>query len=219
MKSSPALSSRYAIVILAAMHFFGLIAFLLIDLERFVVYSPLTLLLSALIVFLAHPGRQKSLLIFFLLSYTLGFVAELSGVLTGFPFGDYRYGESLGWKWQGVPWLIGVNWFLIALAGRSVFEPLRMSPWLKTALAASAMTALDFLIEPLSAQLDYWYWRDNQIPIENFLGWWAVSFIIQYVGYFHISLNRNLAAASYYVIVALFFGILNLGLWSGIGAF
>ena len=41
------------------------------------------------------------------------------------------------------------------------------------------MVLTDFIIEPLSGLLDFWYWSGNQIPLQNYIGWFFVSFLIQ----------------------------------------
>ena len=40
-------------------------------------------------------------------------IAETIGVNFGILFGDYEYGENLGFKIFGVPFLIGINWIVL----------------------------------------------------------------------------------------------------------
>lgn len=47
-----------------------------------------------------------------------GIFLEYAGVTTGKIFGSYHYGRTLGTGWQGVPYLIGLNWAAL------IFSPL-----------------------------------------------------------------------------------------------
>ena len=51
----------------------------------------------------------------------------------------------------------------------------------KAALGAGLMTALDLLIEPVAVHFDFWHWANVQVPIQNFIAWWALSFFFHYV--------------------------------------
>ncbi len=66
---------------------------------------------------------------------------------------------------------------------RQMLMNLRLSAWLEALIAASWMTAIDLVIDPLAAnQLGYWRWVKSSayygIPLHNFAGWFVVSLII-----------------------------------------
>ena len=50
-----------------------------------------------------------------IIGFLTGMITEILGVQLGWIFGDYQYGEALGYKLFGVPLLIGVNWTLLTL--------------------------------------------------------------------------------------------------------
>ncbi|MGB0423984.1 MAG: carotenoid biosynthesis protein, partial [Flavobacteriales bacterium] len=43
--------------------------------------------------------------------------------------------------------------------------------------SALAMTSLDFFIEPVAIQLDFWWWNETSIPLNNYLTWFVASFL------------------------------------------
>lgn len=58
-----------------------------------------------------------------------------------------------------------------------------LSPWLAALSAAGRVTAADLLIDPLATGgLHYWHWPDRGscygVPLQNFLGWFVVSWLI-----------------------------------------
>ena len=48
-----------------------------------------------------------------MICFAVGVSVEIMGINTGILFGDYTYGDVLGFKLRDVPVLIGVNWFII----------------------------------------------------------------------------------------------------------
>ena len=112
---------------------------------------------------------------------TVGFLAELSGVATGRPFGHYTYSEKLGPKLGGVPLLAAAAWAMMSrpawVVAGLVAGPHRRAA--RVALAAGALTAWDVFLDPRMAREGYWSWpqggRYEGIPASNFLGWFATG--------------------------------------------
>ena len=118
----------------------------------------------------------------------LGTVAEVAGVLTGFPFGRYAY-TTRWWPVVSLPdghWFplqVPFAWFLVV--GASLLAVSRLgqgrlgkgSVLLTGALAAT----IDLIMEPvMTGPLGYWRWLDagplpGGAPIANFLGWFATA--------------------------------------------
>jgi len=115
----------------------------------------------------------------FIYIYFTSMIIESFGVKTGVLFGEYQYGETLGIKTFGVPLVIGVNWFILAIATRGSVENLKINNLNKSLLSSMIMVLLDFLIEPVAIKLNFWSWNGGYIPIQNYLMWFGVSFIIQ----------------------------------------
>lgn len=118
---------------------------------------------------------------------TVGLLAELTGVHTRFPFGEYSYTTTLQPHVFGVPLVMLCAWLVLIVYVREIVGALRLGPfcigpWSALALGAVWMTAIDLVIDPLAAgPLDYWEWAHAGayygIPWTNFAGWLLVSFI------------------------------------------
>ena len=86
---------------------------------------PVFLPMSGLILYLTTIGvilssRQKGKLLLFLsIAFCIGFTSEVIGVQTGILFGDYSYGTNLGFKFLGVPIVIGLLWGVLAVSSAS----------------------------------------------------------------------------------------------------
>ena len=143
--------------------------------------------------------------------FALGLSIEIIGVATGYPFGSYVYGESLGWKVLNVPFVLGLNWWILVYSSIHLSAFLTKKPILRMLLAPALMLGLDSLIEPLSSQLDFWYWENSSAPLQNFLSWYLISlfFTWMYFKYFEIEKTNTVAIAAFLVQV-LFFAGLNL---------
>ena len=112
----------------------------------------------------------------------LGTIVELTGVLTGFPFGQYAYTDR--W-WPSVPLLNG-GWFPLAvpfawflMAGASYLALGRGLAFVP--LAGLLAASLDLVMEPVMVyRLGYWRWLvpgplPGGAPLLNFLGWFATA--------------------------------------------
>ncbi|GAB3323589.1 hypothetical protein GCM10027299_19940 [Larkinella ripae] len=171
---------------------------------------PFNLLGSLLLLLLFHTDWKPSFLFYCGLAAIFGFLIEVLGVHTGFVFGNYRYGETLGWKLWEVPVIIGVNWLMLTYCCGVLCDRFSMPVYLKTIVAASLMVLLDFLIEPVAVRLDFWTWLDAAIPIRNYLGWWIVSLIILAIWYGLPFRKQNRLALLLLLLQFLFFVVNNL---------
>jgi uncharacterized membrane protein len=118
----------------------------------------------------------------FTLIALLSSLVETLGALTGVPFGDYHYTHRMG------PMLAGVLPLAIPLAWWNILAPLylllrwfrpRLSPRLSALFTAALATLMDWIMEPFAWKIQgYWIWESGQIPLQNYLGWFFLSFIL-----------------------------------------
>jgi putative membrane protein len=135
-------------------------------------------------------------------------IYEIIGVKTGYLFGDYYYGANLGSKFMGVPFVIGCNWAILSISSGNLIHKLKTSIYLKTLLASLLMVLLDFMIEPIAMELDYWQWKNGEIPVYNYICWFVLSLPLSFL-YFKLKLSeQNKLTNGLYLILVVFFGIL-----------
>ncbi len=119
---------------------------------------------------------------------TLG--VEMLGVATGFPFGRYHYTDRLGPLLLGlVPYLIPISWVIMlypSLVIATRILPAGSSRWGwrlgVAALAATALTAWDLVVDPVMVSRQHWVWEQPGpyfgIPLSNYFGWWLTGFTV-----------------------------------------
>lgn len=103
---------------------------------------------------------------------------EAVGVATGFPFGDYRYGDGLGPQVLGVPLVVPLAWAMLAypahVAGVRLGRPVLAGAW--------ALASWDLFLDPQMVAEDYWTWAEphgiNGIPVSNHLAWLLVALLL-----------------------------------------
>ena len=101
--------------IIIILHLVGVIGTALpVTRELVVSLTPINLLITFSLLIYTHEGSKNYLVYFLLLSTLIGFGVEVMGVSTGWPFGNYAYGNTLGPQLFEVPLLIGVNWFILS---------------------------------------------------------------------------------------------------------
>ena len=147
-------------------------------------------------------------LAFLVTGYLVAWLAELSSIHTGFPFGWYMYipatlNQEL-WV-AGVPFMDSLSYVFLAYASHSLAQlalrPCRWQGWQfylddrqhryswgSAILGAILMTTLDVVIDPLALRGYRWFLGQIYgypepgvyfgIPLANFAGWLLVSFIL-----------------------------------------
>jgi len=104
-------------------------------------------------------------------------VVERIGVRTGLPFGRYHYTDRLQPQVGGVPIIVPMAWFAMAVPARDVAGG--RSPMARVALASAALTAWDAFLDPQMTAEGYWIWEDGGhyrgIPLQNFAGWFLTG--------------------------------------------
>lgn len=176
--------------------------------DQFLELSFLNLMLSMLVVVLARNSKMKEFILFLLLCFSVGMLAELIGTKTGLLFGNYSYGDNLGPKFFGVPFVIGFNWGILIVGSASLVNRFSLPLIIKVIFAALLMTGLDYLMEPVAIESDYWSW-EGEIPLYNYICWFVVSLPLHYL-YFKTKLaESNKVYNTLFIILCIFFIILN----------
>ena len=191
------------IFIILIFHIVGFVGFL-INPSFFKSLSPLNLLLSSGLVLLTSKQTNGKFYSSLLLIAIIGFFLEALGVKTELIFGSYYYGRTLGLKAFSVPLLIGVNWAIL-LYCTAQFSQIK-NQILNALFGAFLMVFLDFFIEQIASRFDFWYWKNGIIPLQNYIAWFIISFVLNLAFQKRLGQKSNLTAKAFYMIQITFFG-------------
>lgn len=196
-------------IFIVIIHLVGIIGLSLPEYQDLMLsLTPGQLLLTLFLVLFFHRGWNDAFPIFAAAAFWIGFGSELIGVHTGYLYGNYVYGETLGTKLWDIPIVIGVNWFILSYLTGSVFHKIPNDLY-AAFLGACAMTALDYIMEPVAVNLDFWAWKWEEIPWTNYLSWFLVSFVIHLIWRKANFEKSNPVAVFLLITWILFFTILN----------
>lgn len=179
------------------------------------------------LLFYTQDKKSLSFYLFFVACFVVGIGVEVIGTSTGWLFGQYAYGTVLGPGIFSVPFIIGVNWFIIIYCcGVSIYTLLskltaRLSE--QTGLPGKSIQTLsvvfdgatlavifDWLIEPVAVKLGYWRWLGSgDIPIYNYFCWFIISMLLLFIFHRFDFKKRNKFAVNLLLIQAMFFLLLR----------
>lgn len=172
------------IFIIILFHVVGLAGFATDALQPlFLQIVPFHLLLMLVVVCISHQDINPKFLLFLIIVPLTGFGAEWLGVHKHILFGNYVYGQTLGYKWRDIPVIIGFNWFLLVYATGTLMQKIPMhSVFARVVTGGFIMTMLDIFIEPAAVRFDYWHWTVASeyltAPVSNYLSWFMVSAVM-----------------------------------------
>lgn len=161
-------------------HLSGLIGILAGAVDWFVPKTPLNLLISTGLFLWIFPLNTLKKTGLFALITIGGITAEWIGVHTGYLFGSYSYGPHLGPKLDGIPYLIGVNWALLSMASGCVSAYWNLSKMGRILIAGLLMVGLDFFMEKLAPEMDFWTFEGGTPPVWNYICWFLLALCFQW---------------------------------------
>ncbi|MGF2413423.1 carotenoid biosynthesis protein [Ferruginibacter sp.] len=182
------------------------------------------LLMFGLLIWTQH-NKNYFFWLFLLIAVAIGIAVEIIGVNTKLLFGDYSYGDVLGYKIKNVPLIIGVNWFVIIyccgvsihtllvkaidkVAIDTATKPMTLKALSVIVDGATLAVFFDWLMEPAAVQLGYWKWAGD-IPFYNYLCWFLVSMILLTAFHFFKFNKQNKFAIHLLMIQVMFFLLLR----------
>lgn len=208
-------------------HSIGLVGLLFFDKTFFLAATPVNLLLSFALLIWTQREKNIAFFVFIIICFGVGIAVEIIGVNTGILFGDYTYGNVLGFKIQQVPLLIGINWFLIIYCCGISIQTLLMKAINRVAadtgkapMALKALSVIidgatlavffDWLMEPVAVKLGYWNWNgDGSIPMLNYICWFVVSILLLTAFHFANFNKQNKFAVNLLLTQLMFFLLLR----------
>jgi putative membrane protein len=161
----------------------------------FIWLTPFAIVMSLTAFLMFHEPKIDAKLILSLLTiYFLGYFIEVIGVRTGLIFGHYSYSSGLGIKVLDTPLFIGLNWVMLIYASSAVFTKTHIHPLLKILFASALMVLYDLILEQIAPKMDMWYWKDNVIPVQNYIAWFLIAIIFHSIfRLFGIGTNNKMA--------------------------
>lgn len=197
--------------IFGILYLVGIVGFALPLHPEFPRLTPLNLGLSLLAAMAFHRPFGFKFVFFILFAGIFGWVIEAVGVSTGKIFGTYHYDWALGYKLFETPLSMAINWALtVYCCGIAVNMLLPDAKWwIRTVVAAALMVSLDVLIEPIAMRYGFWSWANDEVPLQNFVGWFVVSLPIQAIFSLFFRGIKNKVAFGLLIMQFLFFFILR----------
>ncbi|MCF8372813.1 MAG: carotenoid biosynthesis protein [Bacteroidales bacterium] len=176
----------------------------------FISLTPFNLLLGAILLLTFHRNFTLRTGLVFIAIAVWGFLVEMMGVNTGWPFGEYTYQSALGVKLVNTPLLIGLNWVVLSYGFFTLAKKIKAHWVIQMLVAAIGMVVLDLFIEPLAPFMDMWIWAEGSPPFENFVAWFAVSLVCMLIYEKLLGKHQNKLAIWFVATQFVFFTLLNL---------
>jgi putative membrane protein len=128
----------------------------------------------------------RSAVVYLMITAGVGSAVELLGVHTGFPFGRYEYGSSLGPRVAGVPVAIVLAWTMFAWPALLVARRLVDGRATRVVVGAVALASWDLFLDPQMVAAGHWHWRFPSphlpgvpsVPLTNYAGWLATALVV-----------------------------------------
>ena len=170
------------IIILFIIHLVGGVALSIDSVKSiFLLLSPINLALTFGLLIWGNDDFSINFFKVISVLFLIGFFVEVIGVYSGLLFGEYHYGKTLGFQFFGVPLIIGVNWVLLVMSSFAVSSYFVSNSIFKVILSSIIMVLLDLMIEPVAIRLDFWHWQAEVIPLQNYLMWFLVALLMNWI--------------------------------------
>lgn len=196
-----------SIAIIWLFHVSGILGIIYGNSEWFISATPLILSINFALL-LINCNSHKWFFHMVILGFLTGMITEILGVQRGWIFGDYKYGNALGYKILGVPMLIGVNWALLTIITAAIAQQFYENFFMRIVIGVCLMIFLDLLIEPIAPVLDFWAFEGGNAPLQNYIGWTAVAIFLQSIfHYFRIEV-KGWFPNQLYILQIIFFTVL-----------
>ena len=201
-----------SIFIIWLVHISGFLGMLFYDLHFFAGFTSVNLILMSIILFFNFKLNSRRQIISILSIFLIGMITESLGVNYGLIFGDYEYGDNLGLKLFGVPFLIGINWIILtAISANFAFFLTKNKSIVSTIIiGALLMLAMDFVMEPIAPKLDMWRFKNLIVPSSNYIGWLIIGILTQTIYNLLFREKEIIVSINLYAAFFLFFSFLNL---------
>jgi putative membrane protein len=216
MKQYKTLLSVIVLTILYAVGFFAQVAG--INMMHTTVFSAL---ITPFILFASHSRYDIRFIAYVVIVFAGGFAVQWIGVETGRVFGEFFYGNNVGYKVLDVPIVAGLTWLVLSYCSSITSVKIFSQPiFSKTSfvvkyaqiliplLASLLMVLVDVFIEQIAGTFDWYYWKNQQAPVQNYTAWFAFSFAFNFLFYkLDVDTDNKVAVWMYCLQLAFFAGV------------
>ena len=201
-----------SIFIIWLVHISGFLGMLFYELDFFAGFTSVNLFVMSIILFLNFKLNSWRQILSILSIFLIGMITESLGVNYGLIFGEYEYGNNLGFKLFGVPFLIGINWIILTVISANIasFLTKNKNILLTVIIGALLMLAMDFVMEPIAPKLDMWRFKNLIVPPSNYIGWLIIGLLTQTIYNLLFREKEIIVSINLYSAFFLFFSFLNL---------
>ena len=168
-------------------------------------FTPYTLLFTCFVFLIHQPISDKKYISAFFSIAVLGYIIELIGIKTGLLFGNYSYGNGLGFKLFDVPLIISINWAMLICAGIVTVSKFFRNKFVVISVTALVVTFIDLIIEQVAQKLDFWQFEGGLPGLHNYLGWIGVVFFTSYIFYPAIIKGNSMVSSIVLILQIIFF--------------
>lgn len=175
----------------------------------FIRFTPLLLLFSIALLLWYDGGIRKEKQLkrigYYSFVFIVGFLVEVWGVNSGLLFGNYIYGNGLGPKILGTPPIIGLNWVLMIYLTSAIFTTMKRNILNGILWPSLLMVGYDFIMEHVAPIMDMWSWKNDLIPLKNYIMWGVLALIFHSIRYVMNVRDHNHLALTLFIVQIIFF--------------
>lgn len=134
----------------------------------------LLIALPAFIALVQQLGALRGAVALVVVS-VFGYLIEGTGTATGFPYGQFHYGDAMGPRiFDHVPYLLPLSYVPLVIGAVAVVAGTR-NILARIALGGLLLVVIDGVLDPGAVSLGFWIWPGGGpyygVPLSNYGGW------------------------------------------------
>lgn len=163
------------------------------------------LLLSFITLLCFHKKWNREFVLAMLLIGACGFLLEVLAVKTGYVYGYFLFGPTLGYSFWETPLLLAATWAGNIYVSRQIATMVANDTFVVSLVSAALITLLVFFMEPFAIREGMWSWNGSSIPKHRYIGVFVSTLIFQYIFTKSAKLSPNKLALPVYLVQLGFF--------------
>ncbi len=120
---------------------------------------------------------------FIIMNFVVGVGLFMVAIKTGKLFGDFSFGDGLGFRAGEVPVLAGLLWLIPVLFSFHFTERISENIYLRALLGAVFISVPALFFSYNAPFLDIIHWGELQPPLSSFLVWFVGGFLLHFAGH------------------------------------